>query len=168
MDFVTLSKKEEGVCQDLCLFLCTSIAAESSHVYVCQIFSSTFLHLCWQPTALLQLLQSLKPAAALAGLPFLMPPLHLLSLPLPSPPFLSLFLFLSRLKAYSHQTWLGSKKTQRLNFKGRLQVCYTHTHTLPSHFKQPSPCSEDWLLQCSQLLSESPKPDIIYARKTAI
>lgn len=129
MDFVTLSKKEEGVCQDLCLFLCTSIAAESSHVYVCQIFSSTFLHLCWQPTALLQLLQSLKPAAALAGLPFLMPPLHLLSLPLPSPPFLSLFLFLSRLKAYSHQTWLGSKKRQRLNFKGRLQVCYTHTHT---------------------------------------
>lgn len=92
--------------------------------------------------------------------------------PLISPPPLpsiSLSLsFLSRLKAYSHQTWLGSRKRQRLNFKGRLQVCYTHTHTLPSHFKQPSPCSEDWLLQCSQLLSQSPKPDIIYARKTAI
>lgn len=30
-------------------------------------------HLCWQPTALLQPLQSLKPAAALAGMPFLVP-----------------------------------------------------------------------------------------------
>lgn len=53
--------------------------------------------------------------------------------PLISPPPLpsiSLSLsFLSRLKAYSHQTWLGSRKRQRLNFKGRLQVCYTHTHT---------------------------------------
>lgn len=92
--------------------------------------------------------------------------------PLISPPPLpsiSLSLsFLSRLKAYSHQTWLGSKKRQRLNFKGWLQICYIHTCTLPSHFKQPSPYSEDWLFQCSQLLSESPKPDIIYARKTAI
>lgn len=41
--FVTLSKEEDDVCQDLCLFLCTSTSEESSHVYVCQIFSGSSL-----------------------------------------------------------------------------------------------------------------------------
>lgn len=50
------------------------------------------LHLCWQLTALLQFLQSSKPAAALAGMPFLIPPLHSLSPPF-TPPSLFLTFF---------------------------------------------------------------------------
>lgn len=43
MSFLTLSKEQEDAYRDLCLFLCTSTTEESSHVYVCQIFSGTSL-----------------------------------------------------------------------------------------------------------------------------
>ena len=39
------TKEEEEVRPDLCLFLCTSAAEESSRVYVCQIFSGSSLAL---------------------------------------------------------------------------------------------------------------------------
>lgn len=122
------------------------------------------LHLCWQLTALLQFLQSSKPAAALAGMPFLIPPLHPLSPPFHTPIVISNFFCLD-------QKHIVTKPGQAPWRDWILRHNYKHVHALTlysSNFKQPTPNSEDQLLHWSHLLPAYQKTAIIYARKTAI
>lgn len=96
------------------------------------------LHLCWQPTALLQLLQSLKPAAALAGVPFLVPPStsHL-------PPFspclyFKLFFGLDQKHIVTKPDWAPRRDKDWILRDDYKYVIHelTYAHTLSSHLKQ--------------------------------
>lgn len=169
--FVTLCKEEEDIRQDLCLFLCTSTAEESSHVYVCQIFSGSSLVLT--AYSLASVPTKLKTCSCTSWHAFSRssPPPLIFSPPPPPPPSLFLtFFFFCLDQKHSHQAWLGSKKRQRLNFKARLQICCTCTHarTLSSsNFKQPTSIVKTGY--CTDLTNcqITKTPAIIYARKTA-
>lgn len=123
------------------------------------------LHLCWQLTALLQLWQSSKPAAALAGMPFLIPPLHLLSPPFHTPIVISNFLRLG-------QKHIATKPDQAPRRDHILRHNYKHvvrSLTLSSfEFIKLTLDSEDRLLHWSHLLPAYQKTAIIYAGRTAI
>lgn len=167
--FVTLSKEEEDICQDLCLFLYTSTAEESSHVYVCQIFSGSSLaltaySLASAPTKLKTCSCTSWHAFSHSSSP---PPISPLSLPL------SLFLTFFNLDQRHIGTkpdWAPRKDKHRiLRHNYRYVGTFTHTCTLSlSYFKQPPAIL--WTGHSTDLIycQNTKKPAIIYASKTAI
>lgn len=146
---VTLNLRRKKLCVKICVCSFALLQPRKAVMFM-SVRSFLALHLCWQPTALLQFLQSSKPAAALAGMPFLIPSLHPLSPP-SNPPA-----FFPTSKAYSHQTWVASKRDKDwilMHDYKYVVHALTHARTLSSsNSKQPASVLKTSYLHWSHLL----------------